>query len=269
MSSGGPATAPFDLVAVTTSLELGPQRRGTAAFSATNRTGRTVRARAMTVALEETASNWLHLADEAERGFAPDATHEYEVGIEVPADAAAGIYPFRLDVVGVDEPGLQARGPTVAFAVGSERPPSGPTRKRGYLATVAGALAGSAAGAGAGLVPGAVFALAQVGRTDLRTAVAIAGLGALLGAWAGAAGGGWLGLRLQSHARSDTTGLLLAGLCLLPFGAALAHVLVSAPALQSGLLAAGLLVGVVAAAAASRAIALRLTWPERPREGGA
>ena len=61
----------------------------------------------------------------AERDYPIGGTEQITVAVVVPPEAAAGIYPFRLDVASVINPDEDwAKGPLVAFEVtGPARPP--------------------------------------------------------------------------------------------------------------------------------------------------
>jgi hypothetical protein len=61
--------------------------------------------------------------DDAERDFPIAGTHQYTVKIAPPPDAPAGNYPFRLDMLGVDNPDEElVQGPSVTFEVPAPEP---------------------------------------------------------------------------------------------------------------------------------------------------
>ncbi len=114
---------PFTITAATNSIQLDPDRRGEASFTVFNASGRPIRGRAQLRAEDPAADAWLSLEGEVEREFEIAAAQQLTVQIEAPPDAPAGIYPFRLDMVGVENPDEDySRGPTVAFAVPEPEP---------------------------------------------------------------------------------------------------------------------------------------------------
>ena len=69
-----------------------------------NALGRAITARARIQRDKPAALAWFSLAGDAEVPFAVSQSHQYNIQIEVPPDAAPGSYSFRLDVVGVENP---------------------------------------------------------------------------------------------------------------------------------------------------------------------
>lgn len=114
---------PFAITAVTNSVGLDANRRGTASFTVFNASGRPVRGRAQLVSEDPAAAAWLTLDGEPERDLPIADTEQYTVQIAVPPDAPAGSYPFRLDMVGVENPDEDyTAGPTVTFVVPEPAP---------------------------------------------------------------------------------------------------------------------------------------------------
>src|ERR671932_286499 len=108
----------FAITTATNSLPLDPNRRSQASFTVSNIGGRAVRGRARIVPQNAAAAPWLTLAGDAERDFAIASTQQFAVQIAVPPTAPAGNYPFRLDMVGVENPDEDlTQGPTVTFVV--------------------------------------------------------------------------------------------------------------------------------------------------------
>jgi hypothetical protein len=90
--------------------------RGEVKFQATNRLGRSVRAR---IGVEPDGdqgarSDWL-IVDRAEHAFAPGGAAVVTVQVAVPAGTPAGRYPFRLVVAAADQDGEQSRSAPVGL----------------------------------------------------------------------------------------------------------------------------------------------------------
>jgi hypothetical protein len=113
---------PFTITAATNSVQLDSNRQGEATFTVFNGSGRPLRGQARLKAEDPAATGWLSLAGEAERDFDIAAAQQLTVQIQVPPDAPTGSYPFRLDMVGVENPDeLYTEGPTVTFQVSEEK----------------------------------------------------------------------------------------------------------------------------------------------------
>ncbi len=118
---------PFAITVPSNTLLLNEKRQAQVAFSVTNLSGRPLRGRALLKSDKAEANAWLTVDDEAERDFAIAETKQYVVRIAVPNDAPAGFAPFRLDMVGVDNPDENfTQGPTVTFQVPAPLPKSPP-----------------------------------------------------------------------------------------------------------------------------------------------
>ena len=114
---------PFTITTATNSIWLDANRRGDTSFTVFNARGRPIRGRARLVPENPAAEDWLRLEGAAERDFGMAEAHQFMARITVPADASAGSYPFRLDMVGVENPDeLYTQGPTVAFQVPEPAP---------------------------------------------------------------------------------------------------------------------------------------------------
>ncbi len=108
----------FAITAATNSVTLDNERQAEVAFTVSNAEERPIRGRAHLLAEGEAAAEWFTLTGEAEQNFAVAGTQQYTVEIAVPADAAAGDYFFRLNMVGVENPDEDfSEGPSVSFAV--------------------------------------------------------------------------------------------------------------------------------------------------------
>lgn len=95
----------FDVTANPTTLGGTRGKRQTIVVTATNRLDRAVTARALAVVNPLTAAAWVTPPPDSQRTFnQPGATEEFQFAFEVPADAKAGSYTVRIDVVDVDNP---------------------------------------------------------------------------------------------------------------------------------------------------------------------
>jgi hypothetical protein len=113
----------FTITTATNTTHLSDERRGEAAFTVFNASGRAIRGRARLVAEDPVAQEWLALAGEAEREFAIADAQQYTAQIAVPPDAPVGSNVFRLDMVGVENPDRDyVQGPTVTFVVPEPQP---------------------------------------------------------------------------------------------------------------------------------------------------
>ncbi len=109
---------PFAITAPTNTILLQAERRGEASFTVSNISGRLLRGRPLLISENSVAEPWLQIRGVAERDFPTAGTEQYSVQIAVPADAPAGSYVFRLDMVGVENPDeLYSQGPSVTFQV--------------------------------------------------------------------------------------------------------------------------------------------------------
>jgi len=109
----------FDVTANPTTLTVKPGEKKTIVVTATNRLGRPVTARAKAVVDPATGAAWVKAPPNVQQLFnQANATLEFQFGLEVPANASAGLYKLRFDVVDVD---LQddnfGQSPTVAVTV--------------------------------------------------------------------------------------------------------------------------------------------------------
>jgi hypothetical protein len=262
--------ASFVITSPTNTVLLGTDRTGQAAFTVSNQTGRGVRARASVAALAPTQSPWLALAGASERDFPIGGTEQITVTVTVPPEAAAGLYPFRLDVASVVNPDEDwAQGPVVAFQV-PELPPPPPLPvlpdPPGYIETLLGAYAGGlplgALGVGLGLLA-LVSASGGSGDfwQDLFAAIAVAiiavffaaALG-IIGLWVGSAVGAGMALRIRGFHQPWRTAVPLA--VLFPVWAILVFAIV-----LSALSAANIDNGVVVVMAILVAALLSITVP--------
>ncbi len=100
-------------------LKLRPGQKTTVQYTVSNLSGRKVRGR-VTLKPDDPAvkNNWIKPPAEVEQDFDEKAgTFQFKVGVEIPANAAAGKYTFRLDAVNAEIPDEGDTGPTVSFEV--------------------------------------------------------------------------------------------------------------------------------------------------------
>jgi hypothetical protein len=115
----------FDITAGSDAVRLDTKGQGDAAFTISNVSGRRVRGRAKVVPKDPSTAGWLSLAGDAERDFPAGGTHLFTAKVAVPPEGRPGTYPFRLDVISVDNPDEETtQGPTVAFTVAEAPPPA-------------------------------------------------------------------------------------------------------------------------------------------------
>lgn len=109
---------PFVITAAASSVALDSSRKAVTAFTVSNSLGRAVTARARVQYDKPDAAAWITLTGDAEVPFAVSQSHQYNIEIVVPPDAAPGAYSFRLDVVGVENPDeMASQGPSVSVEV--------------------------------------------------------------------------------------------------------------------------------------------------------
>ena len=138
----------FAITAASQRVQLDEQRRAEVAFTVSNRSGCAMRARLLIRPQDGTATAWLALEGELERELAVDGTEQICVQVAIPADAPAGSYAFRLDVVGVANPDEHvSAGQWVGLVV----PPAQPPRRGGFPWWLLLVAAGLAALVGLGL----------------------------------------------------------------------------------------------------------------------
>jgi len=94
----------FDVTVNPTTLEAKAGEKKTVVVTVTNKLGRPVTARAKAVVDPSTGAAWVKAPANAQQTFnQANATLEFQFGLEVPSNAAAGLYKLRFDVVDVDQ----------------------------------------------------------------------------------------------------------------------------------------------------------------------
>jgi hypothetical protein len=144
---------PFAVTTASNSVFLDTDRTGTAQFTVSNQSGRSVEGRAQLVTDDPEAASWISLRGPAHRAFATAGTEQYTVEIDVPPDAPSGNYTLRLDVVGEERPDEQyVEGPSVTFQVPEPEPAPAP-----FPWTIVAAIAAVVLIGGGGLAFGVFF----------------------------------------------------------------------------------------------------------------
>ena len=112
----------FTVTAADTKLKLSPSGAAQGQFTVTNRSAQTLKGRLLAKTNEPAKAEWLSVAGESTRDFAPNASQQVVVQLAVPPATPPGSYSFRLDAVSEADPDEDfTEGPPVAFEV--EPPP--------------------------------------------------------------------------------------------------------------------------------------------------
>jgi hypothetical protein len=113
----------FTITPASDSLVL-DKGRGEIVYTVFNTLGTPLRGRAKVVPLGSTKQEWLALRGESERDFSASGTQQFTVDFAAPEGAAAGKYPFRLDVLSVVNPDEDfTEGPAVTAEITAAPPP--------------------------------------------------------------------------------------------------------------------------------------------------
>jgi len=98
-----------------------------APFTVTSSSTETLRGRLLVRPSEPAKPEWFSVAGESTRDFAPDASEQVVIQLNIPPDTTPGSYSFRLDAVSEVDPDEDfTEGPSVAFEVA---PPPQPKKK--------------------------------------------------------------------------------------------------------------------------------------------
>jgi hypothetical protein len=81
-------TSPFTITTGSNTVVLNAERKGEAAFTVTNISGRPLRGRGVPQPLGTAGADWLSIAGEAERDFGIGTAQQYTVQVAVPSAAA-------------------------------------------------------------------------------------------------------------------------------------------------------------------------------------
>jgi hypothetical protein len=121
----------FAITADDKPVALDDKGTGEITITVSNTSARPIRGQARLVPLGTTKAEWLRLGGEVERNFSPNDSQQFVVRMSAPADASQGKYPFRLNVVSVQNPDDDfTEGPSVAFELRTVKPAPLPNGKK-------------------------------------------------------------------------------------------------------------------------------------------
>jgi len=113
----------ISLPAASTSLKLRAKEKTEITYTVSNLSGRNVRGRVVLKPDDPAVKNkWVTVTGESEKDFGENGTFQFKVTIDMPANAAAGKYTFRLDAVNANIPDEGDDGPTVGLEVTAVAP---------------------------------------------------------------------------------------------------------------------------------------------------
>jgi PASTA domain len=114
----------FTVTAAGQRVSLDASGTAKASFTVTNTSAQMLRGRLLAKPSEPAKADWLSIAGESIRDFAPNAAEQVVVQVGVPPGTPPGSYSFRLDAVSEVEPDEDfTEGPSVAFDVAAPPPP--------------------------------------------------------------------------------------------------------------------------------------------------
>jgi hypothetical protein len=214
----------FAITAPATTVYLADTRMGKMPFTVTNMTDHPLKGKATVVPLDSAPADWFKVVRGADLTLPPKSSAQVLVQIDPPLGVAASTQQFRLDVIDPSSSEAAVPGPSCEFIVPPSKPGFDPTKPRGYLATLLGAMAGGLVGEALMLVSArlpekdcggdAKCALNNiVGDFLLILIFFLLGLVLL---WIGAVVGSWAGLQIRSYQGSKTTAVFL-GILMIPW----------------------------------------------------
>jgi hypothetical protein len=114
----------FTVTAAGQRVNLDSSGTAKSSFTVTNTSAQALRGRLLTRPYDPAKPEWFSIAGESVREFAPNASEQVVVQLEVPPGTTPGSYSFRLDAVSEDDPDEDfTEGPSVAFDVTALPPP--------------------------------------------------------------------------------------------------------------------------------------------------
>jgi beta-lactam-binding protein with PASTA domain len=120
----------FTVTAAGQKVNLDASGTAQAPFTVTNTRAQALKGRLLARPREPAKPEWLSIAGESVRDFAPNAAEQVVVKLAVPPTTQPGSYSFRLDAVSEVDPDEDfTEGPSVAFEV---TPPPPPKEKRKF-----------------------------------------------------------------------------------------------------------------------------------------
>jgi hypothetical protein len=136
----------FTITTPSASVNLAANRIGEVPFTVTNVGAWTLRARARITPTSGAPAGWFSVAGDSEQSFEVGAARQFVVRVDPPLGAPAGMYAFRLDVIGIENPDDDySEGPSCQVTLPEPARPK-LTTPRGYLTTLVGALSGGVVG---------------------------------------------------------------------------------------------------------------------------
>jgi hypothetical protein len=120
--SGRPPT--FIVTAAGKKVMLDDSGRARAPFTVTNASEQPLKGRLLTRPIEPAKPEWFSIIGESIRDFAPHASEQVIVQLDLPPGSPPGAYSFRLDAVSEVDPDVGfTEGPSIAFDVLAAPPP--------------------------------------------------------------------------------------------------------------------------------------------------
>ena len=114
----------FTVTAVGQKVALDSAGVAQASFTVTNTSAQALKGRLLTRPRDPAKPEWFSIVGESVRDFAPNASQQVVVQLDVPAGSPLGSYSFRLDAVSEADPDEDfTEGPSVAFDVTAPPPP--------------------------------------------------------------------------------------------------------------------------------------------------
>jgi hypothetical protein len=122
--AGGSSSPSFTVTAAGSRASLDSSGAARVSFTVTNTSAQTLKGRLLTRPSGPAKEEWFSIVGESVRDFAPNASQQAAVELNVPAGTPPGSYNFRLDAVSqVDPDEDYTEGPSVAFEVAAPPPP--------------------------------------------------------------------------------------------------------------------------------------------------
>ena len=114
----------FTVTAAGQKVNLDASGTAKAPFTVTNTSAQALTARLLTRPSDPAKPEWFSIAGESVRDFAPNASEQVVVQLDVPPGSPSASYAFRLDAVSEVDPDEDfTEGPSVAFEVEAPPPP--------------------------------------------------------------------------------------------------------------------------------------------------
>jgi hypothetical protein len=123
-------TRTFAITADDKSVVLDTKGTAELTINVSNTAARPIRGQAKLVPVGATKADWLRINGEVERNFSANEAHQFVVRMTVAPGAPVGKYPFRLNVLSVQNPDDDfTEGPVVSFELREAPPPPPPDHK--------------------------------------------------------------------------------------------------------------------------------------------